>query len=374
MDEILIFGLIVFILGLPSAYFVLRGVFKTSVLVKIGVVLSTEMAFVATLAYSISIIGLGHLLWAIPFAIAIMVGGVLIVRQEIIVLQNLSKRLTQLSEGHINIQINDEYANKKNEMGEISRALNGLLKILKEVVLEIQSGSLNLFSASESTNEAAVNLSSGTNEQSATSEQISASVEEMVATIAENSNNSVETQTLAQKASSELENGQESFSKATESVIRIAEKINIISDIAHQTKLLSLNAAIEAARAGESGKGFAVVADEVRRLAERSQNAAAEIDDLSGSTVNLAKNSSEKLSRIIPEIVRTAGLVSEIASASIQQKGGAQQINTSMMQLTEITQKNSSVSEELSASSEELRNQAEHLRNTISFFKMNGVS
>ena len=72
--------------------------------------------------------------------------------------------------------------------------------------------------------------------------------------------------------------------EAVAAMKEIASKISIIEEIARQTNLLALNAAIEAARAGEHGKGFAVVAAEVRKLAERSQKAAGEINQLSGTT------------------------------------------------------------------------------------------
>jgi len=374
MTQILIFASVIFLAGIPVAFILLKRIFKKSFLVKIGTVLSFEMAFVATLAFSINFIGLIHLSWALPLAILAMVVGVLIIRDEIIILQNLTQNLTKLSIGELDLKINSDYLNKTNEMGDISRALDKLLKVLSAIIVDIKSGSLNTFAASESTNQVANSLSSSNSEQSAASEEISAAIEEMLSTIIENSNNSVETQNIAQQASTKLENGQQSFTKATTSMIKIAEKISIISEIANQTKILSLNAAIEAARAGTSGKGFAVVAEEVRRLAEESQLAADEINELSNETVNIAKTSSEILNSIIPEIMKTAQLVSEIASASVQQKSGAQQINDSMMQLTQITQNNSSVSEELSTNSQELRNQAERLNETIAFFKIKNLN
>jgi len=370
MKLVLIFGFIVFILGVPSSFVILKRIFKNSVLVKIGFILSLEMAFAATLAFSLNFVGFEHLSWALPLCIVVMIWGVMVVKKEINILQSLTHNLTLLSEGVLNITLDNSYSQKSNEMGDISRAMNKLLIILKEVVQVIKTGASTILNASESTNELANLLSSGTNEQSASSEEISASLEQMLATIIENSDYSVQTKNKSQRAADDLIAGQKMYTKATKAVSEIAEKINIVSEIANQTKLLSLNAAIEAARAGNSGKGFAVVAEEVRRLAEQSQIAAVEINHLTRDTVSLTKQSSEILDNILPEITSTASLVSEIASASIQQKVGAQQISDSMSQLSEITQKNSSISEELSANSHELREQAENLNNSVSFFKL----
>jgi methyl-accepting chemotaxis protein len=104
-------------------------------------------------------------------------------------------------------------------------------------------------------------------------------------------------------------------------------------------------------------------------LAERSQNAAKQIDDLSKSSVKIADKSGEELQRVVPDIQRTAQLVQEIAAGSMEQNTGAQQINTALLQLNSITQRNAAASEEMAASSEQLFAQAEQLKFTVSFYK-----
>ena len=153
----------------------------------------------------------------------------------------------------------------------------------------------------------------------------------------------------------------------------IAEKIGIVNDIAFQTNILALNAAVEAARAGEQGKGFAVVAAEVRKLAERSKVAADEIVSLSAKSVKITEDAAALMGTLMPEIERTAKLVQEIAAASLEQSGGADQVNSAIQQLNQVTQQNAAASEEMATSAEELNSQADQLRELVNFFKVDGM-
>ena len=156
--------------------------------------------------------------------------------------------------------------------------------------------------------------------------------------------------------------------EAVAAMKEIANKISIIEEIARQTNLLALNAAIEAARAGEHGKGFAVVAAEVRKLAERSQKAAGEINQLSATTLKVSEKSGEMLDKLVPDIQRTAELVQEITAASKEQDTGAEQINKALQQLEQVIQQNASASEEMASTTEELTGQSDQLVSALSFF------
>jgi methyl-accepting chemotaxis protein len=194
-------------------------------------------------------------------------------------------------------------------------------------------------------------------------------MEEMAANIKQNADNAAQTEKISRQSSKDAEASGEAVNRAVEAMRTIADKIGIVQEIARQTDLLALNAAVEAARAGEHGKGFAVVASEVRKLAERSQTAAAEIGAVSGDTVKAAQEAGEMLQRLVPDIRKTAELVSEISAACREQDVGASQINEAIQQLDKVTQQNAGASEQMSATSEELAAQAEELQTSIAFFR-----
>jgi methyl-accepting chemotaxis protein len=214
----------------------------------------------------------------------------------------------------------------------------------------------------------AVQISEGANEQSASAEEVSSSIEEMSSSIQQNSDNSISTEKIAVASAQGMMDVNTSAQKSLEAIRQISDKIKIINDIAGKTDILAINAAIEAARAGEQGKGFAVVAAEVRKLAEVSQKAAVEINELSASSLKVTEESGNLMMKIIPEIQKTAQLVKEIAASSNEQRSGSEQITKAVMQFTQVTQQNAAAAEEMSSSSEELASQAELLKETISFF------
>ena len=263
---------------------------------------------------------------------------------------------------------------KAGDTTSLLAAMSGMIEKLSHVVQEVNNGAEALASASEEVSATAQSLSQAASEQAAGTEETSASVEQMTASISQNTENAKVTDGIASKAALEAAEGGEAVKSTVAAMQQIAKKISIIDDIAYQTNLLALNAAIEAARAGEHGKGFAVVAAEVRKLAERSQVAAQEIEQVASSSVQLAEKAGQLLGEMVPNIRRTSNLVQEITAASEEQSAGVGQINAAVTQLSQTTQQNASSSEELAATAEEMSGQAEQLQQTMSFFKLAGAS
>jgi methyl-accepting chemotaxis protein len=272
----------------------------------------------------------------------------------------------RIAKGDLTFDIFDKDRGREGIYGAMITMTDQLVNVISSVVKSADS----ISTASNEMNSSSQQMSNGATEQASSVEEISSSMEEMVANIQQNSNNSKQTEKIAKQAAKEINDGNESVAKTVSSMITIANKITIIEEISRQTNLLALNAAVEAARAGEHGRGFAVVAAEVRKLAEKSQEAATEINEVSSISVDIAKKSGELLHAVVPNIQRTSELIQEISSASIEQNAGANQINNAIQQLNQVVQTNAATAEEMSASAEELNKQAGYLKNAVSFFKI----
>jgi len=261
-------------------------------------------------------------------------------------------------------------AKRLSDKDTLGISLENMLDKLRTIVTQAIQAAENVSSGSQELSASAEQLSQGSTEQAASTEEASSSMEEMAANVKQNAENAATTERMAGQSAKDAEASGNAVGKAVDAMQTIAEKITIVQEIARQTDLLALNAAVEAARAGEHGKGFAVVASEVRKLAERSQAAAAEIGTLSSDTVKVAQEAGNMLAKLVPDIKKTAELVEEITAACREQDVGSSQINQAIQQLDKVTQQNAAASEEVSATSEELAAQAEQLQATISFFRL----
>ncbi|WP_320056328.1 methyl-accepting chemotaxis protein [Desulfuromonas thiophila] len=321
---------------------------------------------------AVTALGRASTIMLVGLAVALLLGivvAVLITRAITVpVLQGVDFARA-LSEGDLTRKLAIE---QRDEVGQLAAALNNMVEQLQQVVADVRSASDNVAAGSQELSASSEEMSQGATEQAAAAEEASSSMEQMAANIRQNADNALQTEKIAIKSAEDARNGGAAVAQTVQAMKNIAEKISIIEEIARQTNLLALNAAIEAARAGEHGKGFAVVASEVRKLAERSQSAAAEISDLSSSSVEVAEKAGAMLSQMVPDIQRTAELVQEIAAASKEQDTGAEQVNKAIQQLDQVIQQNASASEEMASTSEELSSQAEQLQDTISFFKLAG--
>jgi methyl-accepting chemotaxis protein len=269
----------------------------------------------------------------------------------------------EISKGNLTVEIR-----QRSPQDKLMQALAAMVSGLTQTVSDIRSIAGEVAAASQSISTASIQVSKGASAQAAAAEEASSSMEEMVSNIKQNADNAQQTDKIANKSAKDAQESGKSVLEAVSAMKEIANKISIIEEIARQTNLLALNAAIEAARAGEHGKGFAVVAAEVRKLAERSQKAAAEINQLSSTTLRVSEKSGEMLDKLVPDIQRTAELVQEISAASKEQDTGAEQINKALQQLEKVIQQNASASEEMASTTEELTGQSDQLVSALGFF------
>jgi len=272
----------------------------------------------------------------------------------------------------------------RNEPGLLLSRLQLMQSSLSSTVGTVRDGAIAILQSAGEISSGNTDLSSRTEQQAASLEQTAASMEQLTATVKQNADNAHHACQLASDASDKAHTGGNIVNRVVKTMDdisgsskKIAEITSVINSIAFQTNILALNAAVEAARAGEQGRGFAVVASEVRSLAQRSAQAAKEIEGLISASVGLinggttlVSNAGSTMMETVEAFRRVNDIISEIAAASDAQSRGIQQVSLAVTEMDDVTQQNASLVEQASAAAASLEEQADKLTQAVSVFKL----
>lgn len=374
MSELIIFASLVILLCLPIAILAATLIFRASFLKKIGIGISIIAAYAAVIGFTIAKIGLIHITWGASSAIVLMVVVVLYLRKDVHVLQLIRDDIEKMSKLDLRISFTEANLRRKDEMGGIVSSMQVMTERLNGIVNAIQNNSNELNSASMQLSAVSQEISENANEQAISAEEVAASMEEMQVTIDSNTKQAEKTSEITANSANEMKQSNKVILQSINSTLEISQRVQLISNIATKTDMLSINASIEAARAGEFGKGFGVVAHEIRKLADTTKDASERITTLSESGQQISEEAGKKLEQIIAEILKSAAHVNNIVTASREQQISVGSIKDAVFKLSEITQQNSAASEEMQATASDLSERARQLDALVSGFQTNKQS
>ncbi|MFP4278873.1 MAG: methyl-accepting chemotaxis protein [Halochromatium sp.] len=296
-------------------------------------------------------------------------------------LANAKRVFLEMSKGNLTNQIQ---TTGKDEVGQTLLALADTQDKLRDLIIHIQGSVESISTAANQIATGNTDLSQRTEQQASSLQETASSMEEVASTVKHNTENTAQANQLASQAHDSASKGGEKAEQAmgkmhelTESSDKISGIITLIDGIAFQTNILALNASVEAARAGEQGRGFAVVAQEVRNLAQRSADAAKQIQELialNGEVVKEGRGLVEAVGSSMKEIVthsaKVSELMDEVNRASNEQTMAIDQVSVAISQMDEVTQQNAALVEQTATASASLEDQTRDLAEAVAFFNV----
>ncbi len=297
------------------------------------------------------------------------------------VVEALRVGLRRLSEGDLTARMTGDFSE---EYQTLQTDFNLAVQGLSAVVLAVVANAAAIEADVTEIAEASEDLSRRSERQAATLEQTAASLDQLTASVRSAAAVAGEANAVVEAARASAEVSGTVVREAVGAMAgietsseRIARIIGVIDDIAFQTNLLALNAGVEAARAGEAGRGFAVVANEVRALAQRSSDAAREIDGLISEAaaevkrgVGLVGQTGRTLEGIVASVGQIAQRMGDIALSAREQSAGLAEINLAVNQIDQTTQQNNALFADTVAVGQRLTQSAIGLSETVERFRV----
>ena len=300
-------------------------------------------------------------------------------------LNNTISIIDNMSKGNFNAVFNEKELNKKDQTGDVIRALNSMQNKLGDIIYHMKNDINGINDSVNIITNGNINLSDRANSQASSLEELTRSIEFVFSSLKDTAENAGNAKKMSENVSNSTRNGvnainatSANMSEISEASKKISDITKIIESIALQTNILALNASVEAARAGDQGKGFAVVASEVRNLAINVGNAAKDITSIANETVEKIQNGSASvqassyiLNQIEASVADVLSLLTEISDAIIEEENSISQINTAVIEINRITQDTSKIANDGANASKDVLDKSNNIVSQVSYFNFN---